>query len=156
MRSPASTSPKCHIEGRQEVKVKPHTSGGVVAGMVVHMQLCTSCRTEPSEYSFPSADRDIPTVHVHLQRVGVMNIVHPTQVRPTCPWRCSLRCSTCLRAAAQVSSSTCPGQHLQGKQAAQLFLLSHYDFICGEKISYISSFFSLLSTLRKVTLIYIV
>lgn len=130
--------------------------------MVVCVQLCTSCRTEPSEYSFPSADRDIPTVHLLLHRVGVMNIVHPTQVRPTCPWRCSLWCSTCLRAAVEMSSSMCPGQHrcadgcLQGKQAAQLFLLSHYDFICGEKISYISSFFLLLSTLRKGTLKYIV
>ena len=146
MRCPASASPKCNSEGRQEVKAKPHTLGGAKAAMVVCTQLCMSCRRETSEYSFPSADRDVPTVHVHLHQMGVMNILHPTQVRPTCPWRCFLRCSTCLWAAAEMSSSTCPRQHrwadgcLRGKQAAQLFLLSYSDFICGEKISYISSF----------------
>lgn len=159
---PASASPRCNSEGRQEVKAKPHTSGGADAAMVVRTQLCMSCRREPSEYSFLSADKDIPTVHVHLHQTGVMNILHPTQVRPTCPWRCLLWYSTCLWAAAEMSSSTCPQQHrwadgcLRGKQAAQLFLLPHYDFICGEKISYISSsFFLLLSTLRKGTLVYI-
>lgn len=79
-----------------------------VAPMVVCTQLWMSCRREPSESSFPSADRDIPTVHVHLHQTGVMNILHPTQVRPTCPWRCSLRCSMCLWAAAEMSSSMCP------------------------------------------------
>lgn len=163
---PDNASPKSNSECRQQLKAKPHASGGaeVHTAMVVCTQLRMSCRREPSEYSFPSAGRHIPTVHVHLHQTGVMNILHPTPVRPTCPLRCSLWCSTCLWAAAEMSSSTCPRQHcwadgcLRGKQAAQLFILSHSDFICGEKISYISSFFFFLlhSTWRKGTLVYIV
>jgi len=107
--------------------------------MVVCMQLCMSCRRQHSEHGCSSAGRDIPTVHVHLHQMGVMNISHPTQVYPTFPWRCFLRCSTCLWAAAekeqQYVSWEAPsaGGCLPGKQAARLFLLSHPDFLCGEK-----------------------
>lgn len=132
---PASVSPKCNSEGRQE----NHIHREARRRQWLCVQLCMCCRREHRDYSFSSADRDIPTVHVCSHQTGVMNISHPTEGCPTCPWQCFPWCSMCLWAAAEMSSSTCPGQHrwadgcLWGNQAAQLFLLSRSGFICGGK-----------------------
>lgn len=70
---PASTFPKCNSEGKQKVQAKPHElgrgweeevqTGGIGGGgrqqwLGVQSSLM-NCRREHSEYSFPSADKDI-------------------------------------------------------------------------------------------------
>lgn len=135
-----------------------------------------SCRREHSEYSFRSADKDISNSSYSLTpNECFTSPVITARVCPTCPWRCFLQCSTCLWAAAEVSSSMCSWRHrwadscLRGNQAAQLLLLSHWDFVCGEKINHIFSLslsflfclfvflllLLLLSILRRRTLVYI-
>lgn len=153
---PASVSPKCNSEGRHGVKANPHTSGGAEAAVVAFTQLCVRCRRERSDYGFSSAGRDIPTVHVYLHPTGVMNISHPTWVRPRLPLAVSpavphVSVGCCRSEQQDVSWATPLGWWLPPRQAActAILIISLWFDLWGKNKLH---FF--LSTLRKDTLVY--